>query len=272
MLEANARPFCKYAGGKTSLLTELLRRMPERIGTYYEAFVGGGALFWALANEGRFKRAVLNDTNVRLMRTYSAIQRDAVAVAKRLRRMKNEESFFLRVRKKDIDREKDDVALAAWFIYLNRTCFNGLYRVNKADRFNVPFGRYKNPRICDEENLLACSEALSGVELMSGDFEVAMRRAKKGDFMYADPPYLPRSGEEFTAYGADGFGLRDHERLRDLALRLKDKGARVLISNSGADKVRELYARGFEIAEVKGDRRIGARSNWRTPAPDLLIW
>lgn len=276
-----AVPFCKYAGGKTSLLGELLPRVPDEIATYYEPFVGGGALFWALAAEGRFRRAVLNDTNVRLVRAYLAIQQEVDSVVRKLRRMKNDKAFFLRTRARDIDRE-DNATVAAWFIYLNRTCFNGLYRTNKSGQFNVPFGAYNNPRICDEENLRACSEALQGVALSSDDFENAARRAKRGDFMYADPPYYPRSGEEFVGYGAAGFGHQDHVRLRDLALRLKQRGARVLLSNSGAQEVRELYSIrvygpkddgvGFEMAEVKGDRRIGARSNWRVSAPDLLIW
>lgn len=266
-----ARPPVKHAGGKTSLLQTLLEHAPANIGTYYEPFLGGGALFFALKNEGRFKRAVLNDTNERLVTTFKAIKTDAELVLAKLRRMKNTEEYFLKVRER-FNRATDMYEVAALYIYLNKTCFNGLYRVNKKNEFNVPFGRYAAPKICDEENLIAVSAALRSTKLLSKDFQSVEMIGERGDFAYFDPPYLRRVGDEFVAYGTDHFGFEDHVRLRDHALMLKKRGVHVMISNSGADPVRKLYAsRAFKIHEVKGARSIGAHASTRGTLPDLVI-
>lgn len=289
----DARPFLKWAGGKRSLLPTLLEHVPESFAAYHEPFVGGGALFFALRNAGRIpfkgvrrgrRAAYLNDYNERLVRTYRAVQGqrglDLVeAVIQRLRRKKNDKEFFLRERAKKID-ALEDVDVAAWMIYLNKTCFNGLYRVNRKNGFNTPFGAYANPAICDASNLRACAYALGGdeagdryVEIMSGDFENACARVAADDLVYFDPPYAPRSGDEFTAYHEEGFGEAEHERLRDVAKLMRLRGAKVMISNSGADLVRELYAdqRYWKIHEVKGKRSIGATGDRRVHAPDVLI-
>lgn len=281
--ETLALPFLKWAGGKRSLLDQIFPFVPAKLGTYFEPFVGGGALFFALRSQGRIKRAQLSDINERLVRTYRALQgtrtRDTVeSVIAKLVRKKNDKAFFLRERARKID-ALDDTDVAAWMIYLNKTCFNGLYRVNAKNEFNVPFGDYANPRICDARNLRACAFALGGDEAGPGDvvvphshFDIACSRAKKGDFVYFDPPYLPRMGSEFTSYDASSFGIEEHTQLRDLALALKRKGVHVLVSNSGADDVRALYgSREFTLVEVKGKRSVGASSNSRTHAPDLLI-
>lgn len=279
----DSKPFLKWAGGKRSLLPQLMPRVPVKFGTYHEPFVGGGALFFALSSAGRIGRARLNDINERLARTYRAIQGvrgvDLVeGIIYRLRRMKNDKAFFLKQRARAIDSE-DDVAVAAWMIYLNKTCYNGLYRVNQRGIFNAPFGAYENPQICDAMNLRACAWALGGdeggpgqVTISSLDFEQALAKVQRGDFVYLDPPYLPRSGVEFVGYDAKAFGIEEHRVLRDHALELKKRGAHVLISNSGADEVRELYASGFVLEEVRGKRSIGADASRRTHAPDLLIW
>jgi DNA adenine methylase len=267
--DAPARPFLKWLGGKRSLLQRLLRHVPKNFATYHEPFVGGGALFFALRAESRFRRARLNDANERLMRTYGAIQKDPEGVIRRLRRMPNDEAFFLKTRARDIDREVH-AAVAAWMIYLNRTCFNGLYRVNKEGRFNAPFGSYANPRICDEENLRAAHRALEGVKLSSGDFRRAMLLAKPGDLVYCDPPYLLRTGREFTSYQSDGFTYQDHVRLRDTALALKSSGVRVMITNAGTEEVRDLYA-GFDIEEVGVHRSVAADGFVRGKLPDFII-
>lgn len=265
-----ARPFIKWAGGKRSLMSELLARVPVVEGRYFEPFLGGGALFYALVASGRIKRATLNDANERLVKTYRAIKRDPEPVLRKLTRMRNEESFYLRQRARDIDGE-DDETIAAWMIYLNRTCFNGLYRVNRAGKFNVPFGGYENPRIVDRVNLEACSRALQCARIRCGDFMAAIADARAGDFVYFDPPYAPRVGHEFTSYHADGFTWNDHIRLRDIAFGLKARGVSVLLSNSGGDDVRELYARGFKVEEVWGQRSVGATGLRRGRVPDLLI-
>ncbi len=270
---STARPPVKHAGGKTSLLPILLEHVPKKFGTYYEPFVGGGALFFALKACGLFKHAVLNDTNKRLMTTFRAIKADPDGVIKKLSRMKNEDEFFYRVRAQKIDSPRyTPCDVAAWYIYLNKTCFNGLYRVNKKNEFNTPFGSYKNPKIVDAENLQACALAFKNTKFLSRDFQSVDLIGERGDFVYFDPPYLKRVGNEFVAYGSDHFGLADHERLRDHALMLKERGVHVMISNSGADPIRDLYkSKKFKIHEVKGVRTVGAHASTRGHMPDLLI-
>lgn len=298
-----AEPFVKWAGGKRSLMPEILARVPEKFGRYFEPFLGGGALFFELRSSGRLPfvgkhpRAILNDANLRLMRTYRAIQGvrgiDVVEdVISRLRRKKNTEEAYYREREKFTD-IIPDVDLAARFIFLNKTCFNGLYREGKKRQFNTPYGHNPKAKFLDASNLRACAWALGGdeagdqwVRLKSEDFLYAVEgggvsdgawktgAARKGDFVYFDPPYVPRGGKEFTNYVNGGFGPAEHLRLRNLALVLKKRGVSVLLSNSGADLVRELYgdSRAFTISEVKGKRSIGPTSAHRTHAPDVLIW
>ena len=191
------RPFVKWAGGKRQLLKELHRRVPSTFNTYHEPFVGGGALFFSLCP----RAAVLGDANLRLMRTYRAIQQQVDEVISELSDMPAAREFFLAQRKRPID-DGSDAEVAAWFIYLNRTAYNGLYRVNKRGQFNVPFGRYENPTICDRNNLRACSAALSTVSLRpADDFASVLDRAEPGDFVYFDPPYIPVSANSsFTRY------------------------------------------------------------------------
>lgn len=262
-----AVPYLKWAGGKRSMLRHLVPHVPPSYGTYFEPFVGGGALFFALQPE----KAVLSDVNRRLVRSYAAVCDDVDAVVELLKTYPYEKEFFLTMRAVRID-DRPDVEVAAWLIYLNRSCFNGLYRVNRNNVFNVPFGRYSNPTICDETNLRACSERLRGVAILHEPFETVLGRAAPGDFVYFDPPYLPLSAtSSFTGYSADGFGLDDHRRLRDVARELKARGVGVLISNSAAPAARELYAEGFEIEEVLAGRAINARGDGRGRIPELII-
>jgi DNA adenine methylase len=178
---------------------------------------------------------------------------------------------FYRVRDMDID-SGSDADVAAWFIYLNKTGFNGLYRVNRANRFNVPFGRYVNPRICRPDTLMACSAALANAELLVADFASVVEDARRGDFVYFDPPYVPLSAtSSFTSYTSLGFGADEQERLRDAARRLKTRGVRVLLSNSSAPYVRELYADGFDITEVSATRAVNSKPSARGPIVELLI-
>jgi DNA adenine methylase len=262
-----AVPYVKWAGGKRSMLRHLLPLVPTSFGTYHEPFVGGGALFFAL----RPSKAVISDINRRLVRSYVAVRDEVEAVITLLKTYPYEKEFFLKMRAVPID-DRSDVEVAAWLIYLNRTCFNGLYRVNRDNGFNVPFGRYANPTICDEANLRACSEALKGAAISHDPFEKVLERAVPGDFAYFDPPYLPISAtSSFTGYSADGFGLRDHERLRDVARELKSRGVHVLLSNSAAPAIRELYAHGFEVTEVLANRAINANGEGRGKIPELII-
>ena len=262
------KPFLKWAGGKRSLVPQFLAHLPERFGRYHEPFVGSAALFFHLAP----KRASLSDTNERLVRTYKGLRDDPDGVIRRLKRYPYDKEFYLRKRQEKIDR-KGDTELAAWFIYLNRTGYNGLYRVNSKNVFNVPFGTYRSPTICDEPTLRACAARLASVDIDVKDFEAAAEQAKKGDLVYFDPPYVPLSAtSSFTSYTKHGFGPDEQERLRDVALRLVQRGVQVLISNSSAPLVRELYAGpAFELVEIAARRSINSRADRRGAVVELLI-
>lgn len=262
------RPFLKWAGGKRSLIPQLLPHLPKRFGCYFEPFVGSAAVFFHLAPQ----RAVLSDTNERLVRTYKGLRDDPEGVIARLKDFPHEKSFFLRKRQEKID-DAGDTELAAWFIYLNKTGYNGLYRVNSKNVFNVPFGSYKRPKICDEPRLRACAARLANVAIHVRDFEAAADGAKKGDLVYFDPPYVPLSAtSSFTSYTRHGFGPPEQERLRDAALRLVHRGVHVVISNSSAPLVRELYAgAAFELIEIAARRSINSRADRRGAVVELLI-
>ncbi|MDP9035570.1 MAG: DNA adenine methylase [Myxococcota bacterium] len=261
------RPFLKWAGGKRQLLPSLLQNAPAKPHRYFEPFVGGGALFFAL----RPKRAVLADVNERLIRAYAGVRNSVDAVIRLLGSYPHDRGFFYNLRDTNVD-SGTDAEVAAWFIYLNRTGFNGLYRVNRANRFNVPFGRYSNPTICDEPTLRACAAALAGVDLRVGDFENVVDEAKDGDFVYFDPPYVPLSTtSSFRSYTSKGFAEDEQERLRDTARRLKERGVRVLLSNSSAPSVRTLYADGFSIREVSATRLVNSKAKGRGAIVELLI-
>jgi DNA adenine methylase len=264
---AAVRPFLKWAGGKRQLLPSLLQNAPANPPHYFEPFVGGGALFFAL----RPKKAVLADVNRRLIRAYKGIRNSVDKVIRLLKSYPHAPEFFYSFREKNID-EGTDAEVAAWFIYLNKTGFNGLYRVNRGNRFNVPFGRYANPTICDEPTLHACSAALVGADLRVEDFESVVEKAKAGDFVYFDPPYVPLSTtSSFTSYTSQGFGDAEQTRLRDTARRLKERGVRVLLSNSSAPSVRKLYADGFSITEVSATRLVNSKATARGAIVELLI-
>ncbi len=220
-------PFLKWAGGKGQLLPELLARLPRAFRTSHEPFVGGGALFFALAGRGRIPRAVLSDANAPLVDTYLAVRDrvdDAIAA---LRRHPNDAAHFYRVRAQD----SDDLSLAekaARVVYLNRTCYNGLYRENRRGEFNVPFGQYMNPTICDAQNLRACSRVLQDVEVLRADFTTVLDRARPGNLVYFDPPYHPVSRTaSFTAYDQNGFDEWDHASLGDVFAELSTQSRNV---------------------------------------------
>ena len=267
------RPFIKWAGGKRQLLPELLRHVPAQFGRYFEPFVGGGALFFALRPAAAPAPALLTDVNERLIRTYRGVKNDVEDVIARLASYDrhHEESFFYRLRDLDIDAQTDS-EVAAWFIYLNKVGFNGLYRVNRQNRFNVPFGRHKNPTICDEATLRACSAALAAATIEKADFGAAVASARAGDLVYFDPPYVPLSvTSSFTSYTSAGFGSDEQIRLRNLALELKRRGVHVLLSNSSAPLVRELYAADFCITEVSATRLVNSKATGRGAITELVI-
>ncbi|MDP2312087.1 MAG: DNA adenine methylase [Pseudomonadota bacterium] len=261
------RPFLKWVGGKRQLLPALLPHTPPRFGRYHEPFVGGGALFFHL----RPARAALSDTNARLIRTWRGVRDHVEDVIGLLRAYPHDRGFFERLREDAVD-ERSDAEVAAWFIYLNRTGFNGLYRVNRNNRFNVPFGSYTNPTICDADVLRLASAALADTELHVEDFGMVLTRAEPGDFVYFDPPYVPLSAtSSFTAYTAGGFGMAEQARLRDTARALKASGVHVILSNSSAPAVHELYADGFQRTPVAANRAINCDASKRGAVTELIL-
>ena len=262
-----AAPWVKWAGGKRRMVPVLAPFVPKTFGTYYEPFVGGGAMFYGLRPE----RAVLGDTNPELINAYTVVRDDVDELVAELRTHHHDEAHFYEVRALD-PTKLGPVERAARFIFLNKTCFNGLYRVNRAGRFNVPFGKYTAPLICDEPNLHACSTMLKEVAIHRQPFERVLDRAVAADFVYFDPPYLPLSAtSSFTGYTQDGFGLADHRRLRDVAAMLKARGVHVVISNSAAPAIRELSAVGFEVSDVQGARSINSKGDGRGKVAELII-
>jgi DNA adenine methylase len=265
-----AAPILKWAGGKGQLLPELLRRVPAKFGTYHEPFVGGGALYFALWSLGRVRRAVLSDVNADLIGTYEAVRDDVEAVIAALRAHRNEASYFYEVRALD-PAALTPAERAARVIYLNKTCFNGLYRVNSRGLFNVPFGDNPGATICDGEGLRAASRALGDADLRCESFDTVAARAKRGDFVYFDPPYQPLSKTAyFTAYARDGFGEAEQRRLAEVFGRLGRRGVHVLLSNSDAPFTRRLYA-SFRHDVVDARRAINSKGTRRGKIAELIV-
>jgi DNA adenine methylase len=270
-----AKPFLKWVGGKRQLLWAIGARVPSSYsGRYFEPFLGGGALFFHLMNTpGRApKSAVLADTNGRLIRAYRGVRDDVERVLRSLKNRRNKKEDYYRTRSLDIDASESDAEVAAWLIYLNKTGYNGLYRVNSKNRFNVPFGRYEKPGFYDPETLRRCAEALAAADIRLEDFEKATAKAKKGDLVYFDPPYVPLSAtSSFASYTKGGFGLDEQRRLRDLARSLKRRGVHVLLSNSSAPEVFELYKDGFSITRVQATRVVNSKASGRGAVTEVLI-
>lgn len=266
------RPFLKWVGGKRQLLPELWKSVPETFGRYVEPFVGGGALFFELRARGWSGRAILNDVNWHVAQTYRAVSESVEDVIRALRRLRYDKAQYLALRAKmPNDIEHTAVEAAVWTIYMNRCGFNGLWRVNKKGQFNVPFGRYTNPTICDEPVLWGASAALQVARIMNGDFEGSLISVKRGDLVYFDPPYVPVSATaNFTGYAKDGFNLDDQKRLRDCAARLKRLGAHVILSNADVPLVRELY-KGFHIRAVSARRNVNSKASSRGAVGEVII-
>lgn len=256
-----AKPFLKWVGGKRSILPELLKRMPTEYDAYHEPFMGGGALFFAV----RPKEAFLSDVNFHLVLTFKAVRDDVEALISQLKvheRLHNKE-YYGKARTK-LFKEKDTTKLAALFIYLNKTCFNGLYRVNKSGGFNVPMGDYKNPLIVDEENLRNASEVLKDVDIEQHGF--AHTKIHKGDFYYIDPPYH----ETYSGYDGSGFGDEEHKKLAEFCRKIDERGGYFMLSNSDTPFVRELY-KGYTIEIVEASRMVSCKAHQRGKENELII-
>jgi len=291
-----AKPFLKWAGGKTQLLAEIDRRLPAglrngQIDTYIEPFVGGGAVFFYIAQRyGDIKKFYLFDINEDLVFCYNSIKENVEAVIAELRILQSaffakrtsdsRKQLYLSVRK-EFNLEKVShfgFATAAKLIFLNKTCYNGLYRVNKKNEFNVPFGDYKNPLICDEDNLRNVSEVLQKAEIICDDFEKSFSYISCKTFVYFDPPYRPISQTaSFTSYSKENFVQRDQIRLAKFCKRVDRKGAKFLLSNSDPrnenpkDTFFEKYYQGFNMDTVRALRQINCKASGRGAINELII-
>jgi DNA adenine methylase len=264
-------PFLKWAGGKRQLLAHIEALLPERIDTYFEPFVGGAAVFFRLAAGRRFRRAVLADANPELVNCYQAIRDDVDGVIAELRGYRNNRAMYYRVRGRDTAK-LSPTARAARLIYLNRCGYNGLYRVNSSGQFNVPFGRYSHPVICDEPRLRAASAALRNVQIACDDFANTLASVGRRDFVYLDPPYVPLSAtSSFTAYAARDFGTSDQQRLANTLRALGRRKVPALLSNSDCRTTRELYRDFDRIDRVPARRAINSVGHGRGPVDEILV-
>lgn len=269
-LKSETYPIVKWVGGKRQLMFELIKNMPKSYNRYFEPFIGGGALFFELQPE----QAYISDMNEELINLYSVVRDNVYELIKDLSKHEVSKEYFLEIR--NIDRteqytELSDVERASRFIYLNRTCFNGMYRVNSQGQFNVPFGHYKNPRIIDENNLLNCSELLKKTEIKCADFSEILTKVKKGDLVYFDPPYVPLNDtSSFTSYTKDGFDINMQFKLRDVCDELDNKGVKFMLSNSDTKLVNELYVN-YEIKKVFASRQINANADGRGKITEVLV-
>lgn len=294
MVQGNVKPFLKWAGGKTQLIAEIEKNLPVSVFNkefvYIEPFVGSGAvLFWVLKNFSKLERAVINDVNEDLINTYKAIKYHPYEIISVLEEWQKEyysleqftekkKEYYTQKREMFNEREQGLVRHSALFIFLNRTCFNGLYRVNRKNKFNVPIGSYKRPTICDRLNILAVSEALQKVELLCGDFEQTVHFAGPNTFFYFDPPYKPlNETSSFNAYAKDEFDDNEQIRLRNFCAKLNSLGYSWMLSNSDVKSKNsndnffdELYA-GFTIKRVDAKRSINANPEKRGFLKELLI-
>lgn len=270
---SSPRPFLKWAGGKRSLMNDIMARLPEgEIELYIEPFLGGGAVFLELARQGRIKRAVLNDRNPELIHTWRMIRDDPESVIDAVTQWSPDEETYYAVRALD-GLSLSDVDRAARVLWLNRLCFNGLYRINRSGQFNVPFGKYKKPTLVDAENVRAVSRALANVTLYDIDFEGLLAMAGPGAVVYCDPPYWPLSDTAyFTAYDGNPFRTDDQERLAASFAALREQGARGVLSNSWTDGTVELYARhGLHYGQVFCRRNINRNAARRGPVPEIMV-
>lgn len=265
-----AKPFVKWVGGKTQLLSELTSRIPDRVSRYFEPFVGGGALFFHYSPE----QSTLIDINEELTNTYKVIKYQIEELIADLHQHIYEKNYYYQIR--NVDRTDEykswsDVQRASRLIYLNKTCFNGLYRVNSKGEFNTPIGKYKNPKIVDEVNLRACSQALQKAEIITDSFMEVEEKVRGDDFVYFDPPYAAlNTTSSFAGYSSQGFDEQMQLGLRDLCDRLDAKGIRFMVSNSNAPLILDLY-KDYKIELVYATRAINSQANKRGKIPEVIV-
>jgi DNA adenine methylase len=266
------RPFVKWVGGKRQLLNTIENHLPY-FSKYYEPFVGGGALLFSVQP----KKAVINDSNEELINLYNVIKESPEELIEDLKKHKNEEKYFYEIRV--IDREKkkylklSNIERASRIIFLNKTCFNGLFRVNSSGEFNSPFGRYKKPNIINDVTIKAVSNYLSknDIQILNTDYEKSLSKIKKGAFVYFDPPYDPISdSSSFTGYTKNRFERGEQERLKKVCDKLNNKGVKFLLSNSSTDFIRDLY-KNYNIFYIKAKRAINSKGDSRGEITEVLV-
>jgi len=269
-LREETYPIVKWVGGKRQLMLELQKNMPENYNRYFEPFIGGGALFFYLQPDN----AYISDMNEELINLYQVVRDNVEELITDLQKHNISKEYFMDIRNMDRTEEYknwSDIQKASRFIYLNRTCFNGMYRVNSQGQFNVPFGHYKNPRIVDENNLINCSNLFQRTEIKHADFSEILKKVKKGDFVYFDPPYVPlNETSSFTSYTKDGFDLDMQLNLRDVCDELDSMGVKFLLSNSDTQFVNELYEN-YNIKKVFASRQINANADGRGKITEVLV-
>lgn len=272
-------PFVKWVGGKRQLLQEIDLHLPASFSRsrsmYYEPFVGGGAVFFYLQP----KRAVINDSNAELVNVYQVIKEARQELIEELEhyKQKNNATDFYEIRGYDRDKKKYEsfspVQKAARIIFLNKTCYNGLFRVNNAGEFNSPFGRYKNPNIVNEKTIQAVGNYLfnNDIQILNTDYEKSLAHIRKGAFVYFDPPYDPvSSSASFTGYTRGGFDRDEQERLKSVCDKLNSKGVKFLLSNSSTEFIRNLYKE-YQIVSVHATRAVNSKASGRGKVPEVLI-
>jgi DNA adenine methylase len=274
--DIQARPFLKWVGGKAQLLSQFEQYYPKDFNNYFEPFIGGGALFFNLSPT----KAHINDVNATLISAYKNIKNKPEEVMKILKKLEseykngNEESkkeFFYKIRDEFNNTSDAELKKSAYLIFLNKTCFNGMYRENSKGGFNTPFGKAKNPTILDRENILLVSKVLKHTKLTSVSFEKAVAEAKKGDFVYFDPPYHPLTETaKFTSYHKDSFTKEDQLRLRDLFDELDKRGCYVMLSNSHTPFINDIYKK-YRRETVMANRAINCKASGRGKIKELLI-
>ena len=266
------RPFLKWVGGKAKLLSDLGPMVPRFKGRYFEPFIGGGAMFFHLAP----KQALISDINPELINAYQVVQSDVEALIESLQTYQYNHDYYYQIRSWDRELNflsRDPVQRAARFIYLNKTCFNGLHRENLKGQFNAPIGRYKNPTFCDASNLRAVSGQLQGIQILEMPFQglLAIDNAPVcGDFVYFDPPYVPVNQDSFTSYTRHGFDMEDQQTLLNLCKSLNQRNVKFMLSNSSAPILRELY-QDFDIHTIYAARSISSKGTGRGAIPEIVV-
>lgn len=265
------KPVVKWVGGKRQLIKELKKYMPKKFDTYFEPFIGGGALFFNL----KLEKSFINDYNTELINLYEVIKNNPEELIKDLEKHKNNSEYYYKIRELDRIPEKykrlSKIKKASRFIYLNKTGFNGLYRVNKNGQFNVPFGKYTNPSYAENSNILNCSKLLEKTTILNGDFEIIKKYIQKGDFVYFDPPYVPLSEtSSFTEYTNKGFDEDMQFRLKELCDYIHNIGAYFMLSNSYTEYIKDLYKE-YTLITVQANRALNCKANGRGKINEYIV-